>query len=83
MKTKAPETLASLNRNKGLILSQNVLESSQLSLIECLLDVPESRLENYISKNDVNYVSTVTSKVLKVKKETSFVLESILKKIKA
>ncbi len=81
MKNKSASTLKTIITNKLTPCSKQVMKTSQLSLIECLLDVPEMRLESYVTANNKSFVTDITSDVLNAKRATAKLLGGILGKI--
>jgi hypothetical protein len=59
------------------------LKNYHFGLIECFLDVPENRLENYIISNKTGYVSELCNDVILAKKRTAILLNTIRNKTKA
>lgn len=82
MKSRDSSTLINITTINETKTNEQTFKGPEHTLIECLLDVSENRLETYLQSNKKSFVSDMTANVLKVKKETTLLLNSLLNKIK-
>lgn len=61
--------------------AQQVMHSSVNTLIECLLDVSENRLELYIANTKESFVTKTSARVLDAKRATTAFLNKAIEKL--